>query len=247
MKKKLTNKFTDIHHHILYGLDDGAATPEKMQEMLRKAAEDNIGRIIATPHVTPGVKRFERDQFDRALRAAQEYSAGENLNIEIYEGCEILYTDQTPRFLEEGRIPTLADTDLVLVEFSPDVQYKKLVDALESILTSGFSPIVAHVERYDCLAHHPSRAEKLKDEMDVYFQVNCTSIIGDKKGMGNKKFVEKLLDKDLIDAIGTDAHSPNKRPVRMMEAWQKLKKDFGKSYANELTDGHLLFEYPAGE
>lgn len=243
----MKKKFTDLHHHILYGIDDGAATPQKMYEMLEKAAEDNIGRIVATPHVTPGVKRFDRDQFDRALRDARRYCDENGLDIELYEGCEILYTSQTPSFLMDGRIPTMADTDYVLVEFSPDVRFERFKEAMDSLLGYGYLPIVAHVERYACLAQHPTRAEKIKEEMDVSFQVNCSSIIGNKKSsMGNHRFVEKLLDWDLIDAIGTDAHSPNMRTVHMSEAWQKLKKEFGAAYANELTDGHLLFNIPRG-
>lgn len=241
----MKRRFTDIHHHILYGIDDGAATPQKMYEMLEKAAEDNIGRIVATPHVTPGVKRFDRDQFDRALRDARRYCDEKGLDIELHEGCEILYTSQTPSFLLDGRIPTMADTDYVLVEFSPDVRFERFQEAMDSLLGYGYLPIIAHVERYACLAQHPARAEKIKEEMDVCFQVNCSSIIGNKKSsMGSHRFVEKLLDWDLIDAIGSDAHSPNMRTVHMREAWQKLKKEFGTAYANELTDGHLLFNIP---
>lgn len=240
----MKNRFTDIHHHILYGLDDGASNPKMMQAMLRKAAEDNIARIIATPHVTPGIRRFDRDQYSRSLEEARSFCKDEGLGIELYEGAEILYSSHTCDFLMEGRVPTLAGTDFVLVEFSPDVRYDYLRDALESLLHYGFLPMIAHVERYGCLMHHPSRAEKLKDELDVYYQVNCTTILTN-KGMGNQKFVEKLLDWDLVDALGTDAHSPNTRCVHMREAWLKLKKEFGASYANELTDGHLLFEIPA--
>ena len=42
-----------------------------------------------------------------------------------------------------------------------------------------------------------------------------------------------------------DAHSSGARCVHMKEAWRLLKKEFGASYANELTDGHLLFDVPA--
>jgi len=240
----MKNKFTDIHHHILYGIDDGAAKQEIMFEMLRKAAEDNICRIVATPHVTPGVKRFDSTQYYRAIEEAREYSEKNKLGIEIFTGAEILYTSQTSSFLLDGRVPTMADTDHVLVEFSPDVQLNKLREALDTLLHNGFLPIVAHVERYTCLAKHPAQAEKIKAEMDVCFQVNCSSILGGKDRTTNK-FVEKLLDWDLIDALGTDAHSPTMRAVHMHEAWKKLKKEFGASYANELTDGHLLFEIPA--
>lgn len=240
MKK---NKYTDIHHHLLYGLDDGADKLATMKKMLEKAAEDNIGRIVVTPHVTPGVKRFDIVQYERALEEARSYCEAHELGIEVYAGAEILYTSQTCSFLLDGRVPTMAGTDHVLVEFSPDIRYEKLKEALDTLLRSGYLPIIAHVERYACLAHKPSLAEKIKEELDVYYQVNCSSILGGKDKQSDR-FVEKLLDWDLVDALGTDAHSPTVRAVHMREAWKKLKKEFGASYADELTDGHLLFELP---
>lgn len=239
-------RFTDIHHHILYGLDDGASDREKMQQMLRRAAQDNIGRIIATPHVVPGVKRFDREQYERALQEARAYCRENDLPLELYEGCEILYTSQTCGFLMDGRIPTLAGSDFVLVEFSPDVRYDRMYDALDSLLHSGYLPIVAHVERYACLGQHPARAEQLKDELpEVCFQVNCATVTGEGRSHAERRFLEKLLDWDLVDALGSDAHGVSRRCVQMSAAWKKLKKEFGSAYADELTDGHLLFDHPA--
>lgn len=241
----MKKQFTDIHHHFLCGLDDGAQSREKMFQMLQNAAEDNIGRIIATPHVVPGVKRFDREQYDRALEEARAYCSEHQLPLELHGGCEILYTTQTCDFLVDGRIPTLADSDFVLVEFSPDVRYDRMYEALDNLLHSGYLPIVAHVERYSCLSQHPARAEKLKDELqDVCFQVNCSTVIGEGRSPAERRFLEKLLDWDLVDAIGTDAHGVNHRSVHMIEAWKKLKKEFGSAYADELTDGHLLFSLP---
>ena len=41
--------FTDIHHHLLYGLDDGPKSKNGMYRMLCKAAEEGITEIVATP------------------------------------------------------------------------------------------------------------------------------------------------------------------------------------------------------
>ena len=237
-------RFTDIHHHILYGMDDGAQNPKEMHAMLKKAAEDGIGRIVATPHVTPGVRRFNHEQYQRTIEEARSYCREHGLEIELYTGAEILYTAQTCAFLMEGRVPTMANTDHVLVEFSPDVRFDSFCDALDALQCHGYLPIVAHVERYQCLYSHPARAEKVKQEMDVCFQVNCSTILT-KRDATAHRFVEKLLDWDLIDAIATDAHSSTVRCVHMHEAWRRLKKEFGASYADELTDGHLLFDVPA--
>lgn len=237
----MKKKFTDIHHHILYGIDDGPSTPEKMYAMIDRAAAQGIHRIVATPHVTPGVKRFDEKQYHIALDAARNYVREKEYDLRFYEGAEILYTEQTCAFLQEGRTPTMAGTDFVLVEFSPDIEYKKLERALKKLLRAGYRPIVAHVERYRCLAVRPSRAIALKDELDVAFQMNCSSVL-DKRGFFERRFVERMLDEEMIDFIATDAHNATSRPVRMKAAWRKLKELYGASYARGLTDGGMLFE-----
>lgn len=234
--------FTDIHHHLLYGIDDGAQTAEEMHAMLQNAAANGIARIVATPHITPGVERFDMEQYERALGEARTYCAEHKLGIQIYPGAEILYTEQTCRFLEDGRAPTMAGTERVLVEFSPDIKYERLRDALTRLEHCGYLPIVAHVERYNCLVMHPSRLEELKRDLDICYQVNCGSIIQQRSIMV-RRFINKILDWDLLDVIGTDAHrAKNVRIANMREAWQILEQEFGEDYARELTDGHLIFE-----
>ena len=59
--------FTDIHSHILYGIDDGAKTLEESLAMLRLAAEAGTTDIVATPHVN-GQFEFDPELIRRADR-----------------------------------------------------------------------------------------------------------------------------------------------------------------------------------
>ena len=71
MKKSPTDGFVDIHHHLIYGLDDGAQTWEQTQQMLTQARENGIRRIIATPHAEPGMRPFPM-RADRAVQGIAE-------------------------------------------------------------------------------------------------------------------------------------------------------------------------------
>ena len=139
--------YTDIHSHVIWGVDDGAETEEETYRMLREAAADGIGRIICTPHVTPGVYRFPEDVFLDHLRKAEDYIVREKLSIRLYRGAEILYTDITPRLIREKAIPTLAGTQYLLVEFSPTDTGNHIRDALQKISSAGLIPVIAHMER----------------------------------------------------------------------------------------------------
>lgn len=236
----MKDRFMDVHCHVLYGMDDGAKSRKMMYAMLRRAASEGITRIVATPHVTPGVHRFDREQYAQAIQEAVEYCRVEGLGISIYEGCEVLYTRQASRLLGEGKIPTLAGTERVLVEFSPDIRYEELCDALDDLQHNGFLPVIAHVERYRCLVVRPSRAEKIKQQMNIYFQMNCNTLLV-KKGFFERRFVKRMLKKQLIDALGTDAHNTTSRKAQMQAAWRAVKREYGASYATRLTNGSLLY------
>ena len=157
------------------------------------------------------------------------------MDLRLLLGAEILYTDMTCRLLSEGRVPTLAGTEYVLVEFMPGVRYDALYKALEGILRAGFLPVVAHVERYACLASSPRRAAMLKDELEgVFFQMNSSTILGG-RGFFSDLHTRRLLDESLIDIVASDAHNLRERPTRLHEAYQKLREDYDDIYAANLT------------
>lgn len=234
-------RFVDIHHHLAYGVDDGARNRRHMYRMLDCAASQGIHAIIATSHITPGVRRFDMEGYRRALREAREYCEASGYDMTIYEGCEILYTRQTCRLLQEGEIPTLAGTDFVLVEFSPDIRFAKLREALQDLISAGYRPVVAHVERYNCLTLRLGRTARLKDELNVYFQMNCSTLLKD-KGYRLHRFCQWMLEHDLVDALGTDAHNTSSRRAKMKAAWKYLKWEYGSSYAEQLTTAAFIFE-----
>ena len=53
---------TDIHSHLIWGVDDGAETKEQTFRLLDRAAADGIDRVICTPHITPGIQPFPREK-----------------------------------------------------------------------------------------------------------------------------------------------------------------------------------------
>lgn len=226
--------FTDVHHHLIYGLDDGPRRMEDMTAMLRRAAAEGITTLIATPHVTPGVRPFDRDVFQARLQEARQFCAAQGLPLSLHAGAELLYTPQTARFLREGRVPTLGNTPYALVEFSPDVRFDTLESAIAELLRNGFLPVLAHMERYACLTHNVKRTIRLKQTCEVYYQVNCSTILG-RYGFWANRCVDRLLKEHLVDFVATDAHNTDARRAHMKRAHRALQEKVGPEYAAALT------------
>lgn len=231
---------TDVHIHLLYGMDDGPKTREDMEKMLEAAARDQVARIVATPHVTPGVYPFHEELYARRLEEAREIGQRMVPPIEVYGGAEILYSTQACTMLQDGRAPTMAGTNIVLVEFSPDVRYRELRRAVDELVCGGFLPMLAHVERYRCLTQWPPRAKRLKRQQSVLFQVNAATFLV-KMGPRKRWFLRMLANDRLMDAIGTDAHNCDTRPTCMEKAYPAVRELCGKRYARVLMDGSILF------
>ena len=237
----MKHSFTDIHHHLIYGVDDGPKDIRQTARMLRRAAEQGIGRIIATPHVTPGVVRCPVEDYQEKVLEINQLCAQLQLDIRVDLGAELLYTQQTARFLDEERIPTLAGSDRVLVEFSPDVSLRSLQHAVEQILHTGHLPVLAHMERYQCLSSSMRNVRALRENYDLFYQINAHSVL--EGGFFQRRFVRRMLEEHLVDAIATDAHNTSSRPAQLKDAWQALCRDHGREYADYLTSGKILLDH----
>ncbi|MBR4615229.1 MAG: hypothetical protein IKO55_06450 [Kiritimatiellae bacterium] len=223
--------FVDMHHHFVYGIDDGAQTREDMKNMLLAAYQNGAEEIVATPHATPGREPFRGECFLNHLREANQICSEEGLKLKLHTGCEILYTDDTVRLLESGDIPTLADTGYVLVEFLPQDSYERLRHAARTLGNVGYQPIFAHIERYECLRKGSHLAE-LHEDYQVIMQVNASTFL--RAGFFERRWLDQLMRKGYVDLVSSDAHSVNTRRFRMHECFDLLKKHYGAEAAQEL-------------
>ena len=236
--RKLTEyPFMDMHCHILPGIDDGSRSIEETQKMLAIAAKEGCTDIIATPHFKLGSKNAPPDRIRQMVREINEIAA--DYGITLYPGNEIYYCEEIEELLNENKVLTLNDTDQVLVEFSPMDPYARIQNGLTHILEIGYTPVLAHIERYSCMVGQIGDAERLFD-LGVRIQINAGDLLGE-LGAPVRKYLEQLLKLEFVDFIGTDAHRgehhtkhrglPPREP-RMKECLNRLygSKDYHPEY-----------------
>ena len=223
--------FVDIHHHLLYGLDDGPAAFHQMAGMLRAAHEDGIAAIIATPHAAPGFRPFDGALAERRVEEARTYCRENALALEVYPGAEVLVTRQIFS-APLTRVPTLAGTRYMLLEFAPGADYALAERAVRSLMHCGRFPVVAHVERCRFLTARPERLYRLR-RMGALFQINCAALLD-----GGWFNLGWLIREGLIDFAATDAHDTTARECRMRSAYRTLERIAGIRCALKLTSGN---------
>lgn len=128
--------------------------------MLRKAFEQGIRSIIATPHYFRRHYEPEVRQIYELVSAVQAEADTLTPGLRIYPGQEIMHFYEIEEFLLEKKVITLAGTRYVLIEFLPSVVYSRLELAMRRMIFAGYIPVLAHAERYFCLRKN-GRLEEL--------------------------------------------------------------------------------------
>ena len=144
-------KIIDTHSHILPGIDDGAGSWKEALCMLKTAQAQGIRRVIATPHWGGPFGYTDPVQIRELCFTLQEKARRHNISVKIYQGQEVMYTEEAADRIANGEILTLADSRYVLAEFYQGIGYSGIFRAVQRFTQSGYSPIIAHAERYEAL------------------------------------------------------------------------------------------------
>jgi protein-tyrosine phosphatase len=217
-QKKLTNPLdlsplgTDMHSHLLPGLDDGSATTEESLELIRQLQGLGFRKLITTPHVQSEFFRNTPETILDGLEKMKRLLAAENVPVELEAAAEYLLDEGFEEQLKRGGLLSFGDR-YVLVELSYYNPHPDLNNFIFLLQVEGYKVILAHPERYSYWFNDFSRYEELKDR-GVFFQLNAISLAGYYPAP-IKDIAGKLVDKEMIEFLGTDVH--NQRYVDALE------------------------------
>lgn len=206
----------DIHAHILPGVDDGAGDWEEARWMLKCAYSQGIHTIIATPHYSrrQDVGRLRKLAGQLDMEAKQIAP-----DLSIFLGQEILYFDSIVERLQEGQALTMAESRYVLVEFMPDVAFKKMYQAVRRLVLAGYHPIIAHVERYEAMRDEGQMRDL--EKAGCCFQMNYKSLQG---GLLDRsaRWCRRQAEGRQIHFLGTDMHHRDCRAPEILKTLRWL-------------------------
>lgn len=220
----------DIHNHSLFGVDDGAKDIKTSIEMLRNAKKQGIASVVFTPHYREGMFRYPLETINanyEELKKEADY-----IGIKVFLGCEYHVNEDTIDNFRSGRCHSLADGDYVLSEYSHLSTESNILSNTREIIQAGYIPVLAHVERYNCIQDDPEICWDLLD-MGALIQVNADSILG-YDGNNMKQVCKKLLKKECVSIVASDAHGLKHRTNNLAECYEYLKKKYNVSLADDL-------------
>lgn len=210
----------DFHTHILPEIDDGSSGVTESLEILKMLQEQGIKKAVLTPHFyaySSSAETFLKRR-QESLNALVEKLREEQIDIDLYLGCEVLYFEELWR-LENLESYCIEGTKYILIEMPFDSWADSMIDGIGKIIAKGYSPIIAHFERYLGYKGNKKKVETLLS-MGALLQMNCEYLNRfSTRGKG-----VKFIKKGYVSALGTDCHNTGERAPKYNTADAYLKK-----------------------
>ena len=221
---------TDLHTHILPGMDDGAATVEESLAMLELQQRQGVDTVVLTPHFYSDREKIDRflarrrqamDQLEDTIAArAEELPALPRLLL----GAEVAWRSE---LIEMERLDELciAGTRNLLLELPFTTWNAKMIDRLYDMIGStGITPIIAHLERYIHIQPKPLVQEVLR--LGAPVQVSADILL------------PPLMRWEAITLqahlVATDCHDCTQRAPVLAAAMEVVGKKLGRQCVREL-------------
>ena len=195
---------TDVHCHILPGIDDGPSDERGSLAIARLLIEMGIKNVVATPHVISDLYPNTTEAILDKVEALRRLMVDSGLNLNIMAGAEYYAEGALLDKIARNDLLSFGDERYVLFESPVENQPMVLEEIAFSLKSAGYTPLLAHVERYRYLQSNHDQVVHLR-QMGVHFQVNHPSFMLPRTSRRGE-MARRLYIKGMVDFLGPDMH-----------------------------------------
>jgi len=194
---------TDMHSHLLAGLDDGVKSHDEAVELIQYFHRLGYNKIITTPHIMSDYYRNEPEQILSKAVELNKILEENQIAVTVKAAAEYYLDENLATIInEEKRLLTLGENYL-LFETNFFSEPYHLNEFIFNAITQGYKPVLAHPERYQYMTM--AKAEELRDR-GVLLQLNIPSVAG-YYGKPIERMAVKFIELGWVDFVGSDCHN----------------------------------------
>jgi protein-tyrosine phosphatase len=195
---------TDVHSHLIPGIDDGAPDMETSIQLIRGMVDLGFRKLVTTPHVMWDMYRNSSEKILAGIDKLREEVAARSIPVEIHAAAEYFLDDYVMGMLKQGEPLLAISGNKILVEFSMANPSLSLKGILFELQMQGYQPVIAHPERYIYLEGNKEFYDELK-EIGCLFQLNLLALTN-YYGKSVHELAQYLLKKGYYEIAATDLH-----------------------------------------
>jgi protein-tyrosine phosphatase len=225
----------DMHVHLLAGLDDGPKTPDEAMKMSQMLVEQGVTTTVALAHQSLKYPENSADRLRQATELFQENVRRNGLDLTVHPSSEVCHQHDLIENWDAGNLLSVGDRkQYLLLEFLND-QAVDLIRLLEALKSRKLRLILAHAERVELWREKPDILIELI-RLGCLVQVTAQSML-------NPLYARLLKDwakRGMIHLLGSDGHSPQRRPPVLREGVLVLEQWLGHEAATKIASGNAL-------
>jgi protein-tyrosine phosphatase len=222
---------SDIHNHVIFGIDDGPKTIKGSLALLKQADKQQIRSIVSTPHVNHRKFATTMENIQKNFSIVQNEAQRTGIIADLSLSQELtLSIDLFEKYPIDKLFPLIDEQGqryLLIEVTSLDIPYY-FEDTLRFLNKQNIHCIWAHPERNIAVQDNWKLVLELQQVGNLTIQITAGSILGD-YGRKAKKTAWKLLKKNMVDYVASDAHNAKSRPFQLEPALivlqDKLKEE----------------------
>lgn len=226
----------DLHSHILPGVDDGSSSERESLAILDQLHTLGFDEFYLTPHFIENSTFSSSKKHNKAAFSPLQSHVDQDITLHLAN--EVFLSTKTPELLKKNRFNVIKDR-FVLIELPLYGKIRGYEDILHEIRIAGYTPIIAHPERYDFVKSHPEVIADLRAS-GALIQCNYGSLVGI-YGRRTTRTVKYLLRHQLVDFMGTDIHHDHSRALdKLGKSLRTLRRLVSTPYFTYLTEAQAL-------
>jgi len=228
----------DMHCHLLAGVDDGPRDMDEALEMCAAAYAEGVRLMAATAHQNERWPNVSPDVIRGGAVKLQEALARRGVKMTVFPCAEVMAQPETTQHWRRGKILSVADRGQYLLLEVPRGIFVDLLPTAYRLHAAGIRPILAHPEREAEYLHEAGRIEEMIDA-GCLVQVSSRSVT-DPKTKEDRNALRSWFQRGVVHFLGSDGHSPTRRPPCLASAWREITRWVGPGLADRIASSNGL-------